>query len=87
MSKEDTRKTMESIRSVVEILLDITKDEAEYARLYDEVRSQHYYQNDESLRLSEPLKEDIEKSRKKDQEYLLGLLNQDSTKEVCLNSF
>jgi hypothetical protein len=79
MPNEDTRNGM---RMVTEILLGIANDEEEYARLYKEVRNEQYYQNGGSGKLSEPLKEDIEKSRKKEQEYLFGLLNNDSTKEV-----
>jgi hypothetical protein len=82
MPKDDTRKTFNCFRAVIEILLDITKDEEEYARLYKAVREEKYYENGGTGRLSEPLKEDIEKSRKKDQEYLLGLLHYNSTKEI-----
>jgi len=66
MLKEDTVSTSNPFRIVTEILLDIANDEEEYARLYDEVRGQG------------GLKEDREKTRQKDRQHLLGLLNRDS---------
>jgi hypothetical protein len=65
MPEKDTMNTSNPFRIVTEILLDIANNEEEYARLYDEVRGQG------------GLKEDREKARKNDRQYLLGLLNRD----------
>ena len=66
MPEKDTMNTSNPFRIVTKILLDIANDEEEYARLYDEVRGQG------------GLKEDRERSREKDRQRLLGLLNGDS---------
>jgi hypothetical protein len=65
MPEKDAINTSNPFRIVTKILLDIANDEEEYARLYDEVRGQG------------GLKEDREKARKNDRQYLLGLLNRD----------
>jgi hypothetical protein len=65
------------MRTVVEILLKITEDEEEYARLYDQIFAEQSGMG-EARRLE--LKEHREEARKKDHQYYLGLL-QDSTNE------
>ena len=73
MLKEDTVSTSNPFRIVTKILLDITNDEEEYARLYDEIKGQGNCQTN---------KEEREKARQRERQYLLGLLNQDSTETI-----
>jgi hypothetical protein len=75
--KEGIAMAKSGMRMVIEILLEITEDKEEYARLYDQILADQSG-IDEARRIE--LKEHIEEARKRDHQYYLGLL-QDSTKE------
>ncbi|GBU28462.1 hypothetical protein R84B8_02021 [Treponema sp. R8-4-B8] len=76
----------EGIRMATEVLLEITNDKEEYARLCDEIiKNQHDYKDDMVDAMRDWIKKggriDWEKAREEDRKYFLELLGYDSAKE------